>query len=76
MPVMAGSGWVVLDACCQLESPMPKEGIKWGDISTPDKRIAGFGGENVGELNEDVAYPSERYLEDENENEDKISVLE
>jgi len=49
MPVMAGSARIVLDGCCRLEAPLPKKGIKWGDISTPRKRIAGFG-EDVGEL--------------------------
>jgi hypothetical protein len=38
---------------------MPEGGIKWGDISIPERRIAGFG-ESVGELKEGVAYPSER----------------
>ena len=40
MPVMAGSVRVI---CYQLELPMPAGGIKWGDISTPERRIAGFG---------------------------------
>jgi hypothetical protein len=61
MPVMAGSGQVVLNACCQLESPMLTEGVQWGDISTPEKRIAGFGGENMRELIEGMTYPSVRY---------------
>lgn len=43
MPVMAGTTRTVLDACCQLELPMSDRGIKWGDISTQERRIIGFG---------------------------------
>ena len=63
MPVMAGSARVVLDACCQLELPMPEGGIKWGDISTPSQRIAGFG-EEAGKLTEGVSYPSAKIAEE------------
>jgi hypothetical protein len=56
MPVMAGSAWVVFDACCQLQEPLPSGGIQWGDISTAEERMAGFG-ELVGKLEDGVPYP-------------------
>jgi hypothetical protein len=59
MPVMAGSARVVIDACCKLRLPLPDLGIQWGDISTIDQRIAGFG-EDVGKLEKGVSYPGPR----------------
>jgi hypothetical protein len=59
MPVMAGSARVVLDACCQLQEPLPMSGIQWGDISSDKEWIAGFG-EIVGELKDGVTYPAEK----------------
>jgi hypothetical protein len=56
MPLMAGSARVVFESCVRLEPNLPLEGIEWGDVSTPMKRLAGFG--NVArELKKGATYP-------------------
>jgi len=57
MPLMAGSTRVVFDSCCQLPNTgLSRSGIGWGDISTTNERVAGFGGV-VARMVEGVKYP-------------------
>jgi len=57
MPLMAGSTRVVFDSCFQLPNTgLPRSGIGWGDISTTNERVAGFGGV-VARMVEGVKYP-------------------
>ena len=57
MPLMAGSTRVVFDSCVRLpRSSLPRGGIEWGDISTGNERMAGFG-EMVARMVEGVRYP-------------------
>ena len=57
MPLMAGSTRVVFDSCFRLPSTgLPRSGIGWGDISTEEERLAGFGGV-VARMVEGVKYP-------------------
>ena len=57
MPLMAGSTRVVFDSCFQLPNTgLPRSGIGWGDISTTNERVAGFGGV-IARMVEGVKYP-------------------
>lgn len=54
---MAGSTKIVFDSCFRLPSNgLPKTGIGWGDISTGNDRMAGFGAV-VARMVEGVKYP-------------------
>jgi hypothetical protein len=59
MPLMAGSGLVVFESCVRLEARLPANGVMWGDVSTPQRRLAGFR-QVADELVEDVFYPGDR----------------
>ena len=57
MPLMAGSTRVVFDSCFRLPTTgLPRSGIGWGDISTGNERVAGFGAV-VARMVEGVRYP-------------------
>ena len=57
MPLLAGSTRIVFDSCFRLSSTgLPRSGIAWGDISTRDERVAGFGGV-VARMVEGIKYP-------------------
>jgi len=57
MPLMAGSTRVVFDSCFRLPTTgLPRSGIGWGDVSTGNERVAGFGGV-VARMVEGVRYP-------------------
>ena len=60
MPMLGGDARVVLDACRQLELPLPASGIQWG---AERKRIAGFA-VHADEVLKGWAYPSFRELRD------------
>ena len=64
MPLMAGSVQIVLESCSRLEAQLPKGGIMWGDISTRDRRLAGFG-PMADLLVPGAFYPGDRSLEPE-----------
>jgi hypothetical protein len=62
MPLMAGSVRVVFESCQLLETTMPRGGIMWGDISTDNRRLAGFA-PVTNLLVPGAYYPSNRLLE-------------
>ena len=64
MPLMAGSVKMVLESCSRLDPQLPRGGIMWGDISTNQRRLAGFG-PVVDLLVEGATYPGNRVMEPE-----------
>jgi hypothetical protein len=64
MPLMAGSGLVVFESCVRLEARLPAKGVMWGDVSTRQRRLAGFA-QVADELVERVYYQSDRNNEPE-----------
>jgi hypothetical protein len=64
MPLMAGSVQIVLESCSRLEAQLPKGGVMWGDISTRERRLAGFG-PMADLLVPGAVYPGDRSMEPE-----------
>lgn len=57
MPLMGSSAKLVFECCEGLSWPFRRNGIAWGDISTPREYRAGFA-ENVSPLTVGAIYPS------------------
>ena len=66
MPLMGGSLLIVFESCLHLpygpNPDLPKGGIMWGDISTPNERRAGFG-PTAKNLVLGAVYPGDRLQE-------------
>ena len=64
MPLMGGSTRMVIESSRMLITPLPEEGVAWGDISRSGIPMAGFG-EDVGPLVEGAVYVSGKEEESE-----------